>query len=63
MLPRTPRLKTDVGFVILGWLCALAFILYLDRVCMGRQSAIQDEMNLTNTQMTVLMVSRWRMAS
>src|SRR5258708_495662 len=49
---------TRARFVVLGWLCALAFILYLDRVCMGQAvKPIQDEMGLTNTEMSFVLMA------
>src|ERR1700720_1626606 len=42
-------------FVVLAYLCALAFILYLNRICMGQApSDIQSELVLSNTQMSYI---------
>ena len=49
---------TRSRFVVLGWLCALAFILYLDRVCIGQAvKPIQDEMRLTNLEMGFVLMA------
>jgi MFS transporter, ACS family, glucarate transporter len=40
-------------FVVLAYLCTMAFVLYLDRICMGQAAPkIQEELRLTNTQMS-----------
>jgi MFS family permease len=45
-----PPTRTRYG--VLGFLCSLSFVLYLDRVCIGQAVVpIQDELGLTNTQM------------
>lgn len=42
-------------FVVLAYLCAMAFVLYLDRICMGQAAPkIQEELQLTNTQMSFI---------
>jgi MFS family permease len=67
--PRTPPLDPDVPpakrepptqarFVVLAFLCALAFVLYLDRICMGQAvGPIQDELGLSNTEMGVVLMA------
>jgi MFS family permease len=41
-----------VRYGVLGFLCALSFVLYLDRICMGQATVpIQDELGLSNTAM------------
>lgn len=43
---------TRARYGIMGYLCALAFILYLDRNCIGQAAtAIQKDLGLSNTQM------------
>src|SRR5688572_1493516 len=43
---------TQARYVVLGLLCAMAFILYLDRICMGQAApVIQRELGLSNTAM------------
>lgn len=45
-------------FIVALWLCALAGILYLDRVCMSQAvKPIQDELKLTNTEMSYVMMA------
>lgn len=47
-----PVQPTRARYGVLGFLCSLSFVLYLDRVCIGQAApAIQEELNLTNTQM------------
>jgi len=44
-----PQRPTRVRFVVLAYLCALTFVLYLDRVCIGQAGpAIQRDMHLTD---------------
>ena len=39
-------------FVVLSYLCVLAFVLYLDRICIAKAApAITEELGLTGTQM------------
>src|SRR5271170_3997070 len=41
-----------VRFGVLALLCALAFVLYLDRVCISQAAqSIQDDLGLDNTHM------------
>ncbi len=43
---------TFVRYVVLGFLAAMTFVLYLDRVCMGKAAPrIQDDLRITNTGM------------
>ncbi len=43
---------TRTRYGVLGFLCSLSFVLYLDRVCIGQAVVpIQKELELTNTQM------------
>ncbi|GIW90377.1 MAG: MFS transporter [Pirellulaceae bacterium] len=40
-------------WVVLGWLCSLSFLLYVDRVCIGQaEQAIREELQLTKAQMS-----------
>jgi MFS transporter, ACS family, glucarate transporter len=42
-------------FVVLAYLCAMAFVLYLDRICMGQAAPdIQRALELTNTEMSFI---------
>src|SRR5271163_1569864 len=44
---------TRVRYGVLGFLCSLAFVLYIDRVCISQAApSIQAELDLTNTQMS-----------
>jgi MFS transporter, ACS family, glucarate transporter len=52
------RRVTRARFVVLVYLCALAFILYLDRICMGQaEKPIREEMELSKTQMSFIMMA------
>jgi MFS family permease len=43
---------TRIRYGVLAFLCALAFVLYLDRLCMGTAAPrIQKDLQLSNTQM------------
>lgn len=43
---------TRVRYGVMGYLCSLAFILYLDRVCIGQAAkAMKDDLDLSNSQM------------
>ncbi len=49
---------THARHVVLAFLCSLAFVLYLDRVCIGQAvGPIQDEMGLSNTQMGAVLMA------
>jgi ACS family glucarate transporter-like MFS transporter len=42
---------TRVRFVVMGYLCALAYILYIDRICIGQAGTVMKaELGLTNFQ-------------
>src|SRR5262249_8610559 len=42
---------TRVRYGVMGYLCALAFILYIDRICIGQAgTAMKAELDLTNCQ-------------
>src|SRR5215218_1251442 len=42
---------TRVRFGVMGYLCALAYILYIDRICIGQAgTAMKAELGLTNSQ-------------
>lgn len=42
---------TRARFGVLGFLCSLSFVLYLDRVCIGKAVvSIQNDLGLTNTE-------------
>jgi MFS family permease len=44
--------------VLAGWLCALAAILYLDRICMSQAvKPIQDELDLSNSEMSYVLMA------
>lgn len=49
---------TRARFVVAAWLCGLAGILYLDRICMGQAVVpIQNELGLSNTQMSLVLMA------
>src|SRR5438105_2384102 len=49
---------TCTRFVVLLYLCCLAFILYLDRVCIGQAvKPIQDELQISNTDMGYILMA------
>src|SRR3954447_4370568 len=46
-----PQQLTRVRYGVMGYLCSLAFILYIDRVCISQAgTAMKAELNLSNTQ-------------
>src|SRR5260370_3332888 len=52
----TPEIRlpppTRARFIVLGFLCSMAFVLYLDRVCIAQALVpMQQEFNLTDTHM------------
>lgn len=50
--------QTRARFVLVVWLCGLAGVLYLDRVCMSQAVApIQDELGLTNSQVSYVLMA------
>src|SRR5258708_3858510 len=49
---------TRARFVVLGFLCSMALILYLDRVCIQQALVpMQDEFGWSNTQASLVMVA------
>ena len=49
---------TYARYGVLGFLCSMAFVLYLDRVCISQALVpIQEEFGLTNTHMGVVMMA------
>ena len=49
---------TWARFVLAVWLCGLAAILYLDRICMSQDvDPIQKELKLTNTQISYVLMA------
>src|SRR4051794_1644796 len=58
MGPAAAETPTRTRFVLAAWLCGLAGILFLDRVCMGQAApAIQEELGLTNTELSYVMMA------
>lgn len=58
--PPLPPLErpTRARLVVLGYLCTLAFILYLDRICIGQaEMPIRAEMELSKTEMAFVMMA------
>jgi MFS transporter, ACS family, glucarate transporter len=44
---------TRTRFVLVAWLCGLAGVLYLDRICMSQAvKPIRDQLELSNTQVS-----------
>jgi sugar phosphate permease len=44
--------------IVLGFLCSMAFVLYLDRICMAQAVApIKEELALSNTEMGVVLMA------
>jgi MFS family permease len=53
-----PGHATRVRFVVLGMLCLLAAILYLDRICMSAAvDSIQQELKLSNTESSYVLMA------
>ena len=49
--PAQQAAATRTRYGVLGFLCSLAFVLYLDRVCIGQAlPSIQSELGLSNDQ-------------
>ncbi|MGL4461956.1 MAG: hypothetical protein ACRC1K_07360, partial [Planctomycetia bacterium] len=49
---------TKVRYGVLAFLCALTFILYLDRVCLGQATtSIMEELSLTEDHMALVNVA------
>jgi MFS transporter, ACS family, glucarate transporter len=56
--PARREAPTHARLVVLTLLCLLAFVLYLDRVCIGQAvGSIQDELDLSNTQMGMVLMA------
>src|SRR5262245_31241288 len=50
---RLPNEPTRVRYGVLGYLCALSLILYIDRICISKAGpSMQDDLDLSNTQMS-----------
>jgi MFS family permease len=53
-----PDPPSRARLVVVLWLCGLAGVLYLDRICMGQAvQPIQDELGFTDTQMSYVMMA------
>src|SRR5579872_5809859 len=53
-----PAPPTKARFILVGWLCALATILYLDRICMAQAlKPIKAELELTNTETSAVVMA------
>lgn len=53
-----PPPATRTRFVVALWLCGLAAVLYLDRICMSQAvKPIQDELGLTKSQMSYVLMA------
>jgi ACS family glucarate transporter-like MFS transporter len=51
-VPAPAQRPTRARFVVLGLLCSMAFVLYLDRICMGQAVVpIEAELGLSDTRM------------
>jgi len=49
---------TRARFVVLGFLCSMAFVLYLDRVCISQALVpMQEEFELSNTQTSYVLMA------
>src|SRR5687767_13655750 len=47
-----PQRPTHVRYTVLAWLCALAFVLYVDRICISKAAPqIEAELGLSHTAM------------
>lgn len=59
-LPEADRasVRTNIRFVVLGVLCLLSGILYLDRICIAQAiPSIQEELHLSDTQGSYVMMA------
>ncbi|MBA4189028.1 MAG: hypothetical protein C0467_13605 [Planctomycetaceae bacterium] len=57
-LPASDMPPTRARFVLVGWLCGLSALLYLDRICMGQAVVpIQKDLGLTNSEIGDVMVA------
>src|SRR5690242_16354346 len=53
--PGPPAPATRVRYGVLGFLCALAFVLYVDRICISKAApSIQREFRISKTAMGVV---------
>lgn len=54
----TVEIPTRARYGVMSFLCTLAFVLYLDRVCIAQAvKPIKDELGLTGTQMSYVLVA------
>ena len=54
----TPLRPTRARFVVVAWLCTLAGVLYLDRICMAQALPfIQEEFKLSGTAVAVVLMA------
>lgn len=52
-----PR-PTNARYIVLAFLCSMAFVLYLDRVCISQAlKPMKDEFDLTNTQTSLVLMA------
>lgn len=59
-MPLTTRRPTRVRYIVLAFLCALAFLSYLDRVCIARaQVDIQRDLHISDIQMGWVLSIFW----
>ncbi len=50
--------RKNVRFLVLAWLCSLAGILYLDRICISSAlSDIQQDLGISNTQTGIVLMA------
>src|SRR5262245_47022351 len=50
--------RTRARFVVVAWLCGLAGVLYLDRVCMAQAiDPVQRELDLSHTQVSYVLMA------
>ena len=58
MTDLAPDRPSRARFVLAGWLCGLAGLLYLDRVCLAQAVApIQAELRLSNTETSLVLMA------
>ena len=56
--PGTIERPTQARYVVLGLLCAMAFVLYLDRICMGQAvRPIRDELEISKFRMGLILAA------
>ncbi len=56
--PELPARPTRTRFVLAGWLCALAAVLYLDRICMSQAvKPIREELKLSDGEMSYVLMA------